>query len=135
MLADRAICRRHDQFFQLFEVNPSEIMAPKGFENAFLNPAMVSQEKDGVLWIGMVDGLKNHSHLHLDIQFLFQLSSQGLSWLFPLFHLPPWKFPEKALVRILFSLGDEDSPLSNDHPCGDDDGLHLIPLLGYGLPS
>ena len=138
MLADRVICRRHDQFFQLFEVNPSEVMAPKGFENAFIPAATIGQEKNGIIWVGMVDSLKDHPYFYLDIQFLFQLSSQSLSRLFPLFHLPPWKFPEKALVGILFSLGDEDFPRYDSVGTTivpiRSDSYRLIPLLGFFKP-
>ena len=133
MVADRIICWRHGQFFQLLEVNPPEVMAPEGFKNAFLNTAMIGQEENGVLWIGMVDSLKNHSHLYIDIQFLFQFSSQSLPWPFRLLQLSSWKFPKKPLGGILLSLGDEDFPLFNNHSCCNNDGLH--PVVGCRYDS
>lgn len=101
-------------------------MAPEELEEALLNPAMINQEKDGILRVEMEDGLKNPSHFYLDVQFLPQLSPQRLPWLFAILHLSSWKFPKEPLSGTLLSLGHEDFPLVNDQPCGDDDRLHLI---------
>jgi len=83
-----------------------------------------------MLGIGVEDGFKNFPHLYLDPQFLIQLPLQGLPRLFSLHHFPSWKFPEKSMGSILFSLCDEDFTLFNDDTRCHDDGFHLIPLLG-----
>jgi hypothetical protein len=69
-LANGVIGRWHVQLLKFIGVNPSEVMAPYAFGSSFLNPAMIGEEKDGMLGISMKNGLTYHSHFCFNIQLL-----------------------------------------------------------------